>query len=173
MMLSAFPAMVPQQHGAHTVLTGLLDRSALYGVLAEIDALGLDLLEVRQLERDADHQNQVTAAHRDGLGLALLPLTVIMLALSARSGQLASQIGPRLQLSAGPFITGADLAMLTFSTSGSSYVTYVLPAVLGLRARARDHGRAAHRDRDELGPRRSTRASLRRSTMTWPGSGAC
>jgi hypothetical protein len=31
------------------VLTGLLDRSALYGVLAEIDALGLDLLEVRQI----------------------------------------------------------------------------------------------------------------------------
>jgi hypothetical protein len=29
--------------------TGLLDRSALYGVLAEIDALGLDLVEVRQL----------------------------------------------------------------------------------------------------------------------------
>jgi hypothetical protein len=48
-LLSAFPAMVPHHHGAHTVLTGLLDRSALYGVLAEIDALGLDLLEVRQL----------------------------------------------------------------------------------------------------------------------------
>lgn len=47
--LSAFPAMVSQQHGADTVLTGLLDRSALYGVLAEIEALGLDLLEVRQL----------------------------------------------------------------------------------------------------------------------------
>ena len=52
MMLSAFPAMVPQRHGAETVLTGLLDRSALYGVLAEIEALGLDLLEVRQLEPD-------------------------------------------------------------------------------------------------------------------------
>jgi hypothetical protein len=49
--LSAFPAMVSQQHGADTVLTGLLDRSALYGVLAEIEALGLDLLEVRQLTR--------------------------------------------------------------------------------------------------------------------------
>ncbi len=48
-VLSAFPAMAPQRHGAHTVLTGLLDRSALYGVLAEIEALGLDLLEVRQL----------------------------------------------------------------------------------------------------------------------------
>ena len=52
MVLSAFPAMVPRRHGADTVLTGLLDRSALYGVLAEIDALGLDLLEVRQLEQD-------------------------------------------------------------------------------------------------------------------------
>jgi hypothetical protein len=49
MVLSAFPAMAPRRHGADTVLTGLLDRSALYGVLAEIDALGLDLLEVRQL----------------------------------------------------------------------------------------------------------------------------
>ena len=54
MLLSAFPAMAPHQHGAHTVLTGRLDRSALYGVLAEIDALGLDLLEVRQLERDRE-----------------------------------------------------------------------------------------------------------------------
>ena len=50
MMLSAFPAMAPHQHGAHTALTGLLDRPALYGVLAEVEALGLDLLEVRQLE---------------------------------------------------------------------------------------------------------------------------
>ena len=48
-VLSAFPALVSQRHGADTVLTGLLDRSALYGVLAEIEALGLDLLEVRQL----------------------------------------------------------------------------------------------------------------------------
>ena len=47
--LSAFPALVSQRHGADTVLTGLLDRSALYGVLAEIEALSLDLVEVRQL----------------------------------------------------------------------------------------------------------------------------
>ena len=48
-VLSAFPAMAPRRHGAHTVLTGLLDQSALYGVPAEIEALGLDLLELRQL----------------------------------------------------------------------------------------------------------------------------
>jgi len=49
-VLSAFPALVSHRHGTHTVLTGLLDRSALCGVLAEIEALGLDLLEFRQLE---------------------------------------------------------------------------------------------------------------------------
>ena len=49
--LSAFPAMVPWQHGDDTVLTGLLDQSALFGVLAEVEALGLSLLEVRQLTR--------------------------------------------------------------------------------------------------------------------------
>jgi hypothetical protein len=49
-ILSAFPPLASRLHGAETVLTGFLDRSALYGVLAEIEALGLDLLEVRQLE---------------------------------------------------------------------------------------------------------------------------
>ncbi len=53
-MLSAFPALAPHHHGAHTVLTGLLDRSALYGVLAEIEALGLDLLELRKLTPDRE-----------------------------------------------------------------------------------------------------------------------
>ena len=53
-MLSAFPAMAPHHHGTHTVLTGLLDRSALYGVLAEIEALGLDLLEIRRLTPDRE-----------------------------------------------------------------------------------------------------------------------
>jgi hypothetical protein len=51
-VLCDFPALAWTWHGADTVLTGLLDRSALYGVLAEIEALGLDLLEVRQLAPD-------------------------------------------------------------------------------------------------------------------------
>jgi hypothetical protein len=48
-LLSAFPAMTWQRQGRETVLTGVLDRSALHGVLAEIEALGVDLIEVRQL----------------------------------------------------------------------------------------------------------------------------
>jgi hypothetical protein len=49
MLLSAFPAMTWEREGPETVLTGVLDQPGLYGVLAEIEALGLDLLEVRQL----------------------------------------------------------------------------------------------------------------------------
>ena len=48
--LSAFPTMVPELRGRETVLTGLLeDRSAVFGVLAQIEALGLDLLELRRI----------------------------------------------------------------------------------------------------------------------------
>ena len=47
-VLFDFPALVQQYRGAYTVLTGLLDRSALYGVLAAVEALGLDLIEVRR-----------------------------------------------------------------------------------------------------------------------------
>jgi hypothetical protein len=48
-LLSAFPAMASKRQGPETVLTGMLDRPGLHGVLAEIEALGLDLLEVRRL----------------------------------------------------------------------------------------------------------------------------
>ena len=47
---SAFPALQARTSGGDTVLTGPLpDRAALHGVLAEIEALGLELLEVRRL----------------------------------------------------------------------------------------------------------------------------
>jgi hypothetical protein len=52
-LLAAFPAMAWQRQGPETVLTGVLDQPGLYGVLAEIEALGLELLEVRQLNPEA------------------------------------------------------------------------------------------------------------------------
>jgi hypothetical protein len=55
--LSAFPSMVAQLEGGDTLLTGLLDRSALYGVLAEIEVLGLDLVELRRLLPPAVSRN--------------------------------------------------------------------------------------------------------------------
>ena len=63
-------------------------------------------------------------------GAALIPLTVVMLLLSPRSGQLAMRIGPRLQMGAGPVIIGAGLALLIRSTGSRSFPAGVLPGVL-------------------------------------------
>ena len=61
--LSAFPSMVSEVKGGETVLTGLLeDRSAVFGVLAQIEALGLELLELRQISPRP--QARSTSSHR-------------------------------------------------------------------------------------------------------------
>jgi EmrB/QacA subfamily drug resistance transporter len=65
-------------------------------------------------------------------GVAMLPLTVIMLALSARSAALASRIGPRLQMTAGPLLIAAGMALFTRVHGSADYLTQVLPAVLVL-----------------------------------------
>jgi len=45
--------MVPQLNANETVLTGWLeDRSALFGVLAQIEALDLQLLELRRIRAE-------------------------------------------------------------------------------------------------------------------------
>ena len=47
---SAFPDLKARPGGDDTVLAGVLaDQAALYGVLAEIEALGLELIEVRRI----------------------------------------------------------------------------------------------------------------------------
>jgi hypothetical protein len=49
-MLHAFPELRAERRGNLTVLRGVLaDQSALHGVLSRIEALGLELLEVRRL----------------------------------------------------------------------------------------------------------------------------
>jgi hypothetical protein len=48
MLLEAFPTLTAHSQGADTVLSGSLpDQAALYGVLHQVEALGLKLLEVR------------------------------------------------------------------------------------------------------------------------------
>jgi EmrB/QacA subfamily drug resistance transporter len=67
-------------------------------------------------------------------GLASLPITAIMLALSSRSGQLAQRIGPRAQLVAGPLLMAAALLLMRRIEPGGGYLDTVLPpvAVFGL-----------------------------------------
>lgn len=64
-------------------------------------------------------------------GLATLPVTVLMLLLSAPAGGLAQRIGPRWLLTAGPLLAGAGMLLLTrISPGASSYWLDVMPAVV-------------------------------------------
>ena len=63
-------------------------------------------------------------------GAASLPVTALMLLLSARSGALAQRIGARIPLSLGPLIIAVGLVLTTRIEPGDSYVTAVLPAVV-------------------------------------------
>jgi MFS family permease len=63
-------------------------------------------------------------------GISLLPVTAIMLALSARSGALAARIGPRLQMSIGPVIIAIGLVLFTRIGYSGNYLTEVLPALV-------------------------------------------
>jgi hypothetical protein len=49
-MRRAFPALGAQTRGEDTLLVGRLpDQAAVYGVIATLEALGLELLELRRL----------------------------------------------------------------------------------------------------------------------------
>jgi EmrB/QacA subfamily drug resistance transporter len=63
-------------------------------------------------------------------GSALLPVTVLMLVLSARSGSLAQRFGPRWLMTAG--ITGTAIGMFLMGRigPGASYLTDVFPAAV-------------------------------------------
>ena len=63
-------------------------------------------------------------------GAALLPVTLIMLALSAQAGKLSQRIGPRIPMTVGPIVAGAGLAMLWRVQPGQPYVTTFLPAIV-------------------------------------------
>ena len=53
--LSAFPSMACELMSSETVLTGRLqDQAALFGVIAQIEGLGLELLELRQIRPEVE-----------------------------------------------------------------------------------------------------------------------
>lgn len=63
-------------------------------------------------------------------GAALVPMTIVMLLLSARAGRLAQRIGPRLPMGVGPVLAAAGLALLSRVDGSSSYGGTVLPGVV-------------------------------------------
>jgi len=65
-------------------------------------------------------------------GAALTPITVLLLALSPVAGKLASRIGYRAPMTAGPLVVAAGVALLTGVGRGSSYFRGALPGIVVL-----------------------------------------
>ncbi len=67
-------------------------------------------------------------------GMSLLPITVLIFALSRRFGALADRVGPHLFMSAGPIIAGLGLLLLMRTNASAAYGSTILPgvAVFGL-----------------------------------------
>ncbi|MDJ0343541.1 MFS transporter [Streptomyces sp. H10-C2] len=65
-------------------------------------------------------------------GTAMLPITVMMLLLSARFGRLSQRVGPRLPMTVGPLICAAAVLLMFRVGQHADYARDVLPAVLVL-----------------------------------------
>jgi EmrB/QacA subfamily drug resistance transporter len=63
-------------------------------------------------------------------GIAMLPVTALMLVLSARAGGLAQRIGPRIPMTVGPLVCAGALVLMAMIGADASYWTDVLPAVI-------------------------------------------
>jgi EmrB/QacA subfamily drug resistance transporter len=63
-------------------------------------------------------------------GVALFPITLVMLLLSSRAGRLSARIGPRLPMTVGPLLVAAGFLLYTRIGPGASYLTDVLPGML-------------------------------------------
>jgi EmrB/QacA subfamily drug resistance transporter len=66
-------------------------------------------------------------------GTALLPITLLLLFMSPRTGAFARRIGPRLPLTVGPLIAACGLALMARIGAGATYFGAVFPAMIVFR----------------------------------------
>jgi EmrB/QacA subfamily drug resistance transporter len=126
-LLAAF--LFEQKRVAHPLMPLSLYRSrqfsaanlVTFAVYAALSG-GLFLLPV-QLQR-------VTGFSPVAAGSALLPVTAVMLLLSARAGRLADRWGPRWLMAAGPIVAAAGMVGFSRIDAHSTYLADVLPPLL-------------------------------------------
>jgi len=63
-------------------------------------------------------------------GIALLPITLLLVTLSRRFGALSARVGPRLLMTAGPLTGGIGLVLFARLDAGGDYLGQVLPATV-------------------------------------------
>jgi len=118
MRRSPHPLVPPALFRNRTFTVVNLETTLLYAALGVTFFLVVFELQV------AGHWSALRA------GSALLPATVLMLIGSSRSGALAARIGPRTQLTAGPLVTAAGLALLIRIGPDAGWLADVFPAAV-------------------------------------------
>lgn len=63
-------------------------------------------------------------------GMALLPITIVMLLFSARAGRFGQRVGPRWPMTFGPMVAACGLLLLMPIGVHAPYLTSVLPGIL-------------------------------------------
>ncbi|OZD08216.1 MFS transporter [Rhodococcus sp. 06-235-1A] len=120
------PLVPPSLFASRVFLAANLVTFAVYAALG-----GVFFLLVLQLQFAVGY-SPISA------GVSTLPITALMLVLSARAGRVAGRIGPRIPMTVGPLLSALGLVLMLRIGPGSSYVTDILPAVvvfgLGLSA---------------------------------------
>ena len=111
------PLVPPDVFADRTFVVANLLTFVVYAALG-----GVMMLFVMQLQVSLGYSPTVS-------GISGLPITIILLLLSARSGRLAQRFGPRPFLVAGPIVIALGMLLLTRVAPGASYLGSVLPAV--------------------------------------------
>ena len=73
---------------------------------------------------------QVAGYSALGAGLALLPITLLLVTLSRRFGRISSRVGPRLLMTTGPIVGGVGLLLFARLDERGDFLTQVLPATV-------------------------------------------
>lgn len=89
-------------------------------------ALGASLFLVGLVLQDAMGYSPLEA------GAATVPITIVMLLFSARSGAVAQRIGPRIPMTVGPLVIAVSLVLMTRIEPGGTFAGVVLPAILAM-----------------------------------------
>jgi EmrB/QacA subfamily drug resistance transporter len=118
-----------ERHGAHPMLPLGLFRERQFTAanvvtLAVYAAIGVFFFLV------VVHLQVVAGFSPVAAGTAVLPVTACMLLLSARAGQLAARIGPRLPMVVGPLVCAVGVLLVGRIGADASYAADVLPGTL-------------------------------------------
>ncbi|MFD0360398.1 MFS transporter [Nocardia sp. GCM10030253] len=117
-MRSDHPLVPPSLFASRVFTAANLVTLAVYAALG-----GVFFLLVLQLQLVAGYSPLMS-------GVATVPVTLIMLVLSAPAGRWAQVHGPRTPLTVGPLLAGAGLVLMLRIGPDTTYVTDVLPGVL-------------------------------------------